>query len=38
MEALLTDPDGERSQRPMKAMLGMKKIDLEALQAAADRR
>ena len=33
---LLNDPDPERSQRAMKAMFGMKKLDLAALQAAAD--
>ncbi|MFH8567460.1 VOC family protein [Streptomyces sp. NPDC017993] len=36
MEELLNDPDQERAQRAMKAMLGMKKIDIAALQAAAD--
>lgn len=35
---MMTDPDSERSQRAMKAMLGMKKLDLAALQAAADGR
>ena len=34
---LLTDPDPERAQRSMKAMLGMKKLDVAALRAAADR-
>jgi predicted 3-demethylubiquinone-9 3-methyltransferase (glyoxalase superfamily) len=33
---LLNDPDPERSQRAMKAMLGMGKIDIEALKRAAD--
>ena len=33
---LLNDPDEGRSQRAMRAMLGMKKLDLAALQAAAD--
>ncbi|MEU8957731.1 VOC family protein [Streptomyces sp. NPDC048518] len=33
---LITDPDPERSQRAMQAMLGMKKLDVAALQAAAD--
>jgi predicted 3-demethylubiquinone-9 3-methyltransferase (glyoxalase superfamily) len=33
---LLTDPDPERGQRAMKAMLGMQKLDLAALRAAAD--
>ncbi|HXH55729.1 VOC family protein [Iamia sp.] len=36
MGDLLTDPDPERAQRAMAAMLGMKKIDLAALHAAAD--
>jgi len=36
MADLLTDPDPGRSQRAMRAMLGMKKIDLAALHAAAD--
>lgn len=31
---LLTDPDGEKSQRVMKAMLQMSKIDLNRLQQA----
>jgi predicted 3-demethylubiquinone-9 3-methyltransferase (glyoxalase superfamily) len=35
-EALINDPDPERSQRAMKAMLSMTKIDLAAMQAAAD--
>ncbi len=33
---LLDDPDPERSQRAMTAMLGMKKIDIAALEQAAD--
>jgi predicted 3-demethylubiquinone-9 3-methyltransferase (glyoxalase superfamily) len=33
---LLTDPDKERAERAMGAMLGMRKIDLAELQAAAD--
>jgi predicted 3-demethylubiquinone-9 3-methyltransferase (glyoxalase superfamily) len=33
---LLTDPDQERSQRAMKAMFDMKKIDIAELQKAAD--
>ena len=33
---MLTDPDTERANRAMQAMLGMKKIDLAALHAAAD--
>ncbi|MBD0735654.1 VOC family protein [Streptomyces sp. CBMA29] len=36
MVAMLNDPDTARGQRAMKAMLGMKKIDLAALKAAAD--
>ena len=37
MSEMLNDPDEARGQRAMKAMLGMKKIDLAALYAAADR-
>ena len=33
---VLNDPDPKRAERAMKAMLGMKKLDLAALQAAAD--
>jgi predicted 3-demethylubiquinone-9 3-methyltransferase (glyoxalase superfamily) len=33
---LLSDPDEGRAQRAMKAMLGMKKIDVAAIHAAAD--
>ena len=33
---LLGDPDSERSQRAMTAMLGMKKLDLAALRRAYD--
>jgi predicted 3-demethylubiquinone-9 3-methyltransferase (glyoxalase superfamily) len=33
---LLSDPDEGRAQRAMKAMLGMKKIDVATLRAAAD--
>jgi predicted 3-demethylubiquinone-9 3-methyltransferase (glyoxalase superfamily) len=36
MIELLNDPDSGRSQRAMTAMMGMKKLDLAALQAAAD--
>ena len=36
MVEMLNDPDQARAQRAMKAMLGMKKIDLAALQAAFD--
>ena len=32
---LISDPDPERSQRAMTAMLGMKKIDVAALEQAA---
>ncbi|QEV16352.1 VOC family protein [Streptomyces alboniger] len=33
---LLSDPDPERARRAMQAMLGMKKLDVAALHAAAD--
>ena len=33
---LVSDPDIEKSQAAIKAMLGMRKIDIEALQRAAD--
>jgi len=36
MVEMLNDPDQGRGQRAMKAMLGMKKIDVAALYAAAD--
>ena len=36
MPALLGDPDPGRSQRAMQAMLGMRKLDIAALQRAAD--
>lgn len=36
LETLLADPDPDRSQRAMKAMLGMGKIDLGELRRAAD--
>jgi predicted 3-demethylubiquinone-9 3-methyltransferase (glyoxalase superfamily) len=36
MVELFSDPDRARADRAMKAMLGMKKIDLAAVQAAAD--
>ena len=36
MEEMLGDPDPARSQRAMRAMLGMGKIDLAAIRAAAD--
>ena len=37
-EAMLTDPDPERVDRAMAAMMQMTKIDLAALEAAADGR
>ena len=36
MEEMLNDPDPERANRAMQAMLGMRKIDIGALRAAAD--
>ncbi len=36
LHELIGDPDPERSQRAMKAMLGMSKIDIAELQRAAD--
>jgi predicted 3-demethylubiquinone-9 3-methyltransferase (glyoxalase superfamily) len=36
MDAMFSDPDQERADRAMKAMLGMRKIDVAALQSAAD--
>ena len=36
MEELFSDPDPGRAQRAMQAMLGMKKLDLAAMLAAAD--
>jgi predicted 3-demethylubiquinone-9 3-methyltransferase (glyoxalase superfamily) len=36
LERLLADPDPERAQRALKAMLGMKKIVIEELERAAD--
>ena len=36
MEELFADPDKSRAERAMKAMLGMRKIDLAALRGAAD--
>jgi len=35
LDQLIADPDRERSQRAMKAMLGMKKLDVAELQRAA---
>lgn len=36
MEELFADPDKGRAERAMKAMLGMRKIDLAVLRSAAD--
>ena len=36
MEELFTDPDRRRAERAMRAMLGMRKIDVAALRSAAD--
>jgi predicted 3-demethylubiquinone-9 3-methyltransferase (glyoxalase superfamily) len=36
MDELISDPDPDRAQRAMKAMLGMKKLDVAELQRAAD--
>ncbi len=36
MDEVFSDPDPARAQRAMQAMLGMRKLDLAALQAAAD--
>ena len=36
MEELFADPDPERAKRAMQAMLGMRKLDIAALRAAAD--
>ncbi len=36
LDELVNDPDQGRAQRAMRAMLGMKKIDVAALYAAAD--
>jgi predicted 3-demethylubiquinone-9 3-methyltransferase (glyoxalase superfamily) len=36
MEELFGDPDKTRAERAMKAMFAMKKLDIAALQAAAD--
>ena len=36
MAEVMNDPDPARSQRAMEAMLGMKKLDIAALKAAAD--
>ncbi|MCD6016014.1 MAG: 3-demethylubiquinone-9 3-methyltransferase [Solirubrobacterales bacterium] len=36
MEELFADPDPKRAERAMRAMLGMRKIDIAALRSAAD--
>jgi predicted 3-demethylubiquinone-9 3-methyltransferase (glyoxalase superfamily) len=36
MEELFSDPDPGRAERAMKAMLGMRKLDIAALRRAAD--
>ena len=36
MAEVFADPDPERAQRAVQAMLGMKKLDVAALRAAAD--
>ncbi len=36
MEELFAHPDPARAQRAMQAMLGMRKLDIAALRAAAD--
>ncbi|HXS43313.1 MAG TPA: VOC family protein [Solirubrobacteraceae bacterium] len=36
MEELFADPDPARAERAMQAMLGMRKLDLAAMRAAAD--
>ena len=36
LEELIRDPDVEKAQRAIKAMLGMKKLDIAELQRAAD--
>ena len=36
MEELFADPDPQRAERAMKAMLGMHKLDIAALRSAAD--
>jgi predicted 3-demethylubiquinone-9 3-methyltransferase (glyoxalase superfamily) len=36
LPALLSDPDPGRSQRAMQAMLGMRKLDVAAIERAAD--
>ena len=36
MQELFADPDKGRAERAMRAMLGMRKLDIEALREAAD--
>ena len=36
MDEVFADPDPERANRAMQAMLGMRKLDVEALRRAAD--
>jgi len=36
MEEVFADPDPQRAERAMRAMLGMRKIDIAELRAAAD--
>jgi len=36
MDEIFADPDPERSQRAFQAMMGMKKLDIAELRAAAD--
>src|SRR4051812_1042189 len=36
LEELVADPDPKRAERAMAAMLGMRKLDIAALRAAAD--
>ena len=36
MDELFSDPDPQRAERAMKAMFGMRKLDIAALRAAAD--
>ena len=36
MTELFADPDPARAQRAVQAMLGMQKLDIAALRAAAD--
>jgi predicted 3-demethylubiquinone-9 3-methyltransferase (glyoxalase superfamily) len=36
MEELFADPDPKRAERAMRALLGMRKLDIAALRAAAD--